>query len=152
MKIANIFYFSFSRKRRKMEQDYGQGCANELSLFHGTTPDKLDLIAEQNLDPRLAGGRVGAIFGKGTYFAIDAKYSDLYAQADDKGHKFMFLVKVLAGKTCMGSQEYSRPPQVDPSNPTSPLYDSCVDNVKSPRIFCIFHDTQYYPEHLIEYT
>ena len=152
-RMQNMFLWEmYYLKRRKMEHDYGHGCANELSLFHGTVPDKLDVIAEQNLDPRLAGGRVGAIFGKGTYFAIDAKYSDLYAQANDKGHKFMFLVKVLAGKTCVGNQDYLRPPQVDPSNSTSPLYDSCVDNVKSPRIYCIFHDTQYYPEHLIEYT
>lgn len=135
-----------------MEHSYGGGCANELSLFHGTTPDKKDVIAEQNLDPRLAGGRVGALFGKGTYFATDAKYSDLYSQADQNGHKFMFLVKVLAGKTCIGKPEYARPPPQDPRNPKSPLFDSCVDNDKTPRIYCVFHDTQYYPEHLIEYT
>ncbi|CAC5404564.1 MIB [Mytilus coruscus] len=152
-RMQNMFLWEmYYLKKRKLEHAYGNGCANELTLFHGTTPDKLDVIAEQNLDPRLAGGRVGALFGKGTYFATDAKYSDLYSQADQNGHKFMFLVKVLAGKTCIGRPEYVRPPSQDHKNPNSPIFDSCVDNEKTPRIYCIFHDTQYYPEHLIEYT
>ncbi|VDI03290.1 E3 ubiquitin-protein ligase mind-bomb [Mytilus galloprovincialis] len=152
-RMQNMFLWEmYYLKKRRLEREYGNGCANELVLFHGTTPDKLDVIAEQNLDPRLAGGRVGALFGRGTYFATDAKYSDLYAQADQDGHKFMFLVKVLAGKTCIGRPEYLRPPPQDTKNPNSPLFDSCVDNEKNPRIYCAFHDTQYYPEHLIEYT
>ncbi|XP_076085072.1 E3 ubiquitin-protein ligase MIB2-like isoform X1 [Mytilus galloprovincialis] len=152
-RMQNMFLWEmYYLKKRKLEYGYGNGCANELTLFHGTTPDKLDVIAEQNLDPRLAGGRVGALFGKGTYFATDAKYSDLYSQADQNGHKFMFLVKVLAGKTCIGRPEYLRPPPQDHKNPNGPIFDSCVDNEKNPRIYCIFHDTQYYPEHLIEYT
>ncbi|XP_063408624.1 E3 ubiquitin-protein ligase MIB2-like isoform X1 [Mytilus trossulus] len=152
-RMQNMFLWEmYYLRKRQLEHAYGNGCANELTLFHGTTPDKLGVIAEQNLDPRLAGGRVGALFGRGTYFATDAKYSDLYAQADQNGHKFMFLVKVLAGKTCIGRPEYLRPPPQDTKNPNSPIFDSCVDNEKNPRIYCAFHDSQYYPEYLIEYT
>lgn len=138
-------------KKKKLEKQYGIGCANEQDLFHGTLPDKVDLIVEQNLDCRLAGTRVGTLLGKGTYFAKDAKYSDGYAQSDSNGHKFMFVYSVLAGKTCPGRDEYVRPPPQDTNNPKL-LFDSCVDNVVKPKIYCVFENTQYCSRYLIEYT
>lgn len=148
-RLQNVFFWeNYYLRKRKLEYDYGKGCSNELSLFHGTTPDSLEVITEQNLDPRLAGGRTGTVLGKGIYFAKDASYSDSYAQPDDEGHKFMFLCKVLAGKTCQGKSDYTRPPQQFAGGP---LFDSCVDNEKNPRIYCVYHDSQYYPEYLIEY-
>lgn len=120
-------------------------------MFHGTLPDKVDLIVEQNLDCRLAGTRVGTLLGKGTYFAKDAKYSDGYAQSDSNGHKFMFVYSVLAGKTCCGRDDYVRPPLQDINNPNL-FFDSCVDNVTKPRIYCVFDNTQYCSKYLIEYT
>ncbi|XP_071123937.1 E3 ubiquitin-protein ligase MIB2-like [Mytilus edulis] len=155
-RIQNMFQWEkYYLKKRKLEYGYGNGCANELTLFHGTTPDKLDVVIdEKKLDSRLAGGPMGEfhLFGRGTYFATDAYFSDMYSQADQNGHKFMFLAKVLAGKTCIGRPDYLRPPPQDNKNPNSPIFDSCVDIEKNPRIYCIFHDTQYYPEYLIEYT
>ena len=143
--------YSF-RKKRELERDYGQGCSNELDLFHGTTADKVDIIAEQNLDHRLAGDRVGTLFGQGSYFAKDAKYSDGYATADETtGHKCMFQVKVLAGKCTLGDPSYKLPPNVDEKDPKAGRYNACVDNIDKPRIFCIFDNTQYYPEYIIEY-
>lgn len=134
-----------------MEGLYGMGGANELELFHGTLPDKIDQICKENLDPRLAGDRVGVIFGQGTYFAVEAKYSDLYAQADARNHKFMVLTRVLGGKCCVGKNQYRRPPPVDPKDKNSHLYDCCVDNVQNPKIYCLFDTNQYYPEYIIEY-
>ena len=121
-------------------------------MFHGTSPYCLDEIVEQNLDPRLSGARIGALLGKGTYFAVDASYSDSYAEADQNGQKYMFLVRVLAGKICKGRREYVRPPKQNPQERNSPLFDSCVDNLENPKIYCVFHDSQYYPEYLISYT
>lgn len=104
------------RKKLRLEQQYGgSGCSNEKELFHGTLPTYVDVICKDNLDFRLAGERVGTLFGKGTYFAIDAKYSDLYSQVDKEKNKFMFLVKVLCGKCALGDTKYSRPPPVDRS-------------------------------------
>jgi poly [ADP-ribose] polymerase 7/11/12/13 len=124
-----------------MEGHYGSGCSNERELFHGTLPNLVDVICKDNLDFRLAGERVGALFGKGTYFATDAKYSDLYAQVDKEKNKYMFLVKVVCGKCALG----------DPKNPASELYDCCVDNLENPRVFCVFDKNQYYPQYLIKY-
>lgn len=110
----------------------------------------MDVITEQNLDPRLAGKNVGAILGQGTYFAVSAKYSDNYAQPDSQGHKFMFMVNVLTGRSCIGKEEYKRPPMNQDMKRR--LFDSCVDNEQNPKVYCIFHDSQYYLEYLIEYT
>lgn len=136
----------------RLEIQYGgSGCANERELFHGTLPNLIDVIAKDNLDFRLAGERVGTLFGRGTYFACDAKYSDLYSQVDKEKNKYMFLVKVLCGKVTLGDPKFGRPPPVDPKNPTSELYDCCVDNVDNPRVFCVFDKNQYYPQYLIKY-
>lgn len=151
-RVQNMFLWEvYYLKKRQMEGQYGMGGANELELFHGTLPDKIDKICKENLDFRLAGDRVGAIFGQGTYFALEAKYSDLYSQADENHHKFMVLTRVLAGKYCVGKAQYRRPPPVDPSDQHSRLYDCCVDNEKNPKIYCLFDTNQYYPGYIIEY-
>lgn len=89
--------------------------------------------------------------GRGVHFAIDAKYADLYSQVDKEKNKFMFLLKVLCGKCAPGDTKYFRPPPVDPKNPYSDLYDCCVDNVDTPRVFCVFDKIQCYPQYLIKY-
>ncbi|XP_046582963.1 E3 ubiquitin-protein ligase mind-bomb-like isoform X1 [Haliotis rubra] len=133
-----------------MEREYGRGLANEKQLFHGTTPDSADLIPHQNIDFRLAGSRVGALYGQGAYFAVDAKYSDGYAKEDARRHRFMFLAKVLVGKSRQGNPELKRPPVLDASNKTK-LADSACDKETDPRIYVIFSEGQIYPEYLIEY-
>ncbi|XP_048753764.2 E3 ubiquitin-protein ligase MIB2-like [Ostrea edulis] len=152
-RIQNMYNWEcYYLKRIQMEQKYGgSGCSNERELFHGTLPNLVDVICKDNLDFRLAGERVGALFGKGTYFASDAKYSDLYAQVDKDRSKYMFLVKVLCGNCALGDPKYARPPPVDPKNPISELYDCCVDNLDNPRVFCVFDKNQYYPQYLVKY-
>lgn len=135
-----------------MKIDYGDThTLNERYLFHGTHSHLIDVISKDNMDFRLAGDNVGARYGKGAYFASDAKYSDRFSKTDNRGEKFMFLVKVLCGKMTLGDPELKRPPPVDPKNPTSELYACCVDSEKNPKIFCVFDKTQYYPEYLIKY-
>ncbi|XP_069121341.1 E3 ubiquitin-protein ligase MIB2-like isoform X2 [Argopecten irradians] len=147
--LWEIYYVT----KRNLEKQYGgRGTANERDLFHGTVPEAVDVITKQNFDMRLAGGRVGTLLGKGTYFAHEAKTSDGYAAYDDKRHKFMFMAKVLVGKYCIGNGEFTRPPAQNPSDKESVLFDSCVDNTRDPRIYCVFSNNQYYPEYLIEYT
>ena len=149
--VCIIVYIFLSRTKRKFEGEYGPGRSNELSLFHGTTPDKVELICRQNLDCRLAGDRVGSLFGQGTYFASEAKYSDGYATPDKNRHRFIFQVKVLAGMVTLGDPSYKRPPPIKETDPKSKLYDACVDYMDKPRIYCIFDNNQYYPEYIIEY-
>ncbi|XP_062617080.1 E3 ubiquitin-protein ligase MIB2-like [Saccostrea cucullata] len=152
-RVQNILYWEhYQFMRRHLESKYGGiGCSNERDLFHGTLPNKVNVICKDNFDFRLAGDRVGALLGQGAYFAMDAKYSDLYAAQDDQRHKYMFLAKVLCGKWCVGNGTYKRPPSVDPSREDSELYDSCVDNQDNPRIVCVYDKNQYYPHYVIKY-
>ncbi|KAL4220974.1 E3 ubiquitin-protein ligase mib2 [Mactra antiquata] len=140
------YYF----KRLQMETEYGKGCANELDLYHGTDPKNVDIICQHNLDHRLAGENVGTLFGQGTYFASEAKYSDGFTRMDENNRKCILQCRVLAGKWTYGDSGYKRPPPMDTSKPGK-LYDCCVDNVDKPRIFCFFDTNQYYPEYVIQY-
>ncbi|KAK7093850.1 E3 ubiquitin-protein ligase MIB2-like [Littorina saxatilis] len=136
--------------KRTMERRYGLGCANELSLFHGTPAEAVEPIQHQNIDPLLAGSNVGAIWGKGAYFAVDAKQSDNYASASDEGFRYMFMARVLAGRHAQGQRGMQRPPPVDQSNQNE-LADTVVDNTDQPRIYVVFRNQQIYPEFLVQY-
>ena len=119
-------------------------------LFHGTTPDVVDAICKHNFDHRLR-GKNGTQYGEGSYFAVDASYSNNYSSDDDEKTRYMFLASVLTGESKLGRRNFRRPPLKDPSNPTSDLYDSCVDDENQPKIFVIFIDEQCYPSYLIKY-
>ena len=142
--------FYSHRTKRTMERRYGLGCANELILFHGTPASSVEPIQHQNIDPLLAGSNVGAIWGKGAYFAVDAKQSDNYATASDEGYRYMYMARVLAGRCAQGSRGLQRPPPVDLSRPNE-LADAVVDDVDQPRIYVIFRNQQIYPEFLVQY-
>ena len=122
----------------------------EKLLFHGTTSDVVDAICKQNFDHRLR-GKNGTVYGEGSYFAVDASYSNEYSSQSGETTRFMFLASVLTGEYKLGNQDFRRPPLKDPSNPASDLYDSCVNNESQPEIFVIFNDEQCYPTYLIKY-
>ena len=122
----------------------------EKLLFHGTTPDVIDAICKQNFDHRMR-GKNGTKYGKGSYFAVKASYSNNYSNQSGEKTRFMFLASVLTGEYKIGEGKLRRPPLKDPNNPASDLYDSCVDNEEEPNIFVIFNDEQCYPSYLIEY-
>ncbi|KAK6179279.1 hypothetical protein SNE40_011678 [Patella caerulea] len=122
----------------------------DIRLYHGTDINIVDAIARQGFDCRLAGTRVGTKFGKGGYFAKTSHFSNRYCNKDDKERK-MFVARALLGDSIMGHPSYARPPLKDPSNPSSDLYDSCVDNMVNPMIFVLFNNNQVYPEYIITY-
>ncbi|NWI72748.1 PAR12 polymerase, partial [Dryoscopus gambensis] len=128
-----------------MQKTNGGKAADERFLFHGTNKKDIDAICQQNFDWRICGLH-GTVYGKGSYFARDASYSDNYCGADSHT-KTMFLARVLVGEFTVGSSDYVRPPMKDSQN----FYDSCVNNSSNPSIFVIFEKQQIYPEYLIEY-
>ena len=135
--------------RRKFEAVYGKADTNEMELYHGTNAEYVDEICEKNLDHRLAGKTTGKMYGQGSYFAKNAKYSDKYSSADKDGFKYMFQCRVLAGKWTIGDPSYKRPP--GQKDQPSKLYDCCVDDEMNPEIFCLFDNNQCYPEYVIQY-
>ena len=89
----------------------------------------------------------GVAYGRGVYFARDARYSLGYTGRGG-GTRYMYLARVLVGQYCAGNSGMIVPPAKDP-NRLEVLYESVVDNPGNPSIFVVFNDTQYYPEYLI---
>ncbi|XP_061085365.1 protein mono-ADP-ribosyltransferase PARP12-like [Conger conger] len=119
---------------------------DERLLFHGTDSVHVDAICQQNFDWRLCGTH-GTAYGKGSYFARDARYSHSYTGAS--GVRTMFVCRVLVGCYTRGDSSYLRPPSKDGGK--SVFYDSCVDNLHDPSIFVVFEKHQVYPEYILKY-
>ena len=134
-----------------MKKNSGQS-PEERWLFHGTSREIMDPICQQGFDWRLSGTKHGAVYGMGSYFAIEASYSHKYSLRPLQGCWTVLLAKVIVGSYVKGSHGTQRPPAKDPSNSLSPLHDSCVNNVEKPTIFVVFERSQAYPYYIIEYT
>ncbi|EMP23984.1 Poly [ADP-ribose] polymerase 12, partial [Chelonia mydas] len=133
------------QKEQMLKTNGGKDVCERL-LFHGTSKKHIDAICQQNFDWRICGLH-GTAYGKGSYFARDASYSDNYSKTSSN-IKTMFLARVLVGDFTLGSSSYLRPPAKDSGNN---FYDSCVNSLSNPSIFVIFEKHQIYPEYLIEY-
>ncbi|XP_075795472.1 protein mono-ADP-ribosyltransferase PARP12 isoform X2 [Pelodiscus sinensis] len=133
-------------QKEQMQKTNGGKDVSERVLFHGTSKKHIDAICQQNFDWRICGLH-GTAYGKGSYFARDASYSDNYSKTD-LDIKTMFLARVLTGDFTLGNSSYLRPPAKDNENH---FYDSCVNSLSNPSIFVIFEKHQIYPEYLIEY-
>ncbi|NWI13324.1 PAR12 polymerase, partial [Crypturellus soui] len=138
----------FQLQKEQMEKRSPGQEVDERFLFHGTSKSRLTAICEQNFDWRICGAH-GTTYGKGNYFARDARYAHQYCSSSN-GNLRMFVARVLVGDFVRGNSEYLRPPP-RPDNPNR-LYDSCVDDPNNPSIFVIFEKPQIYPAYILEYT
>uniref|UniRef100_A0A8D0GSZ7 Poly(ADP-ribose) polymerase family member 12 n=1 Tax=Sphenodon punctatus TaxID=8508 RepID=A0A8D0GSZ7_SPHPU len=146
-RIQNLALWEVYQWQKEQMQKANKGeDVDERHLYHGTNKEHIDAICEQNFDWRICGLH-GTAYGKGSYFARDASYSDNYSKSNSS-IKTMFLARVLVGEFTTGSSSYLRPPAKDDKKG---FYDSCVNSVSHPSIFVIFEKHQIYPEYLIEY-
>ncbi|KAM4614642.1 protein mono-ADP-ribosyltransferase PARP11 [Polymixia lowei] len=150
----------YCRKKKQLMRIQGIKEVNERRLFHGTKASNVHNICRYNFDFRLAGTN-GHSFGKGTYFARYATYSDRYSSwstdplplyggaqgALGQQTKIIFLARVMIGKSKLGDQNFTKPDNESTTN----YNDSCVDDINHPKIFVIFDPNQIYPEYLIQY-
>ncbi|KAL3970300.1 NAD+ kinase [Sarotherodon galilaeus] len=136
-------------KKRDLELRNGQQ-DNERRLFHGTSEDTVAAINDRGFNRSYA-GKNAALYGNGTYFAVNASYSasDTYSKPNQNGEKFMYVCRVLTGDFTLGQKGMVTPPAKKPGS--TDLYDSVVDNLANPTMFVVFHDTQAYPEYLITF-
>lgn len=138
----------YERKCQEMREQ--RKPMREKWLFHGTTPDVIDAICTRNFDHRVC-GKNGTRYGQGSYFAVDASYSNDFSKTEGYKTRYMFLVKVLTGEFIRGEEDFRRPPLKDPRILAGDLYDSCVNDEILPKIFVIFDNEQCYPSYLIKY-
>ncbi|XP_053894538.1 protein mono-ADP-ribosyltransferase PARP12-like isoform X1 [Malaclemys terrapin pileata] len=138
----------FQWQKEQMKKKNGGKDVDEKLLFHGTNSSHLEAICNHNFDWRICGVH-GTNYGKGSYFARDAKYAHCYSQSPAKRNT-MFVARVLVGDFVRGDPTYVRPPQKAADMLT--FYDCCVDNVLVPSIFVVFEKHQIYPEYIIDYS
>uniref|UniRef100_W5LGJ7 Si:ch73-252i11.1 n=1 Tax=Astyanax mexicanus TaxID=7994 RepID=W5LGJ7_ASTMX len=136
----------FQWQKDYMKKNNAGRNVEERKLFHGTDSKYIDAICLNNFDWRICGTH-GTAYGKGSYFARDAKYSHSYT--GDSTTRNMFVCRILVGDYTVGDSSYVRPPSKDGGD--THFYDSCVNNLHSPSIFVVFEKHQIYPEYLIQY-
>ncbi|KAM3917236.1 LOW QUALITY PROTEIN: protein mono-ADP-ribosyltransferase PARP14-like [Leptodactylus fuscus] len=142
-------WLNYQIKKQSIDSRNGT-TSNEKQLFHGTDLQSIQHI-NQNGFNRSYAGRHAAMYGNGTYFAVDASYSARgYSPPDTSGHKHLYLARVLTGVFCVGQPRMVAPPPKNTSN-TTELYDSVTDNPNNPSMFIIFNDIQAYPEYHITF-
>ncbi|CAB1346047.1 unnamed protein product, partial [Coregonus sp. 'balchen'] len=145
-RVQNPILWKFYVLQRDQMESSGTSI-NEKQLFHGTDSKHVDSICRNNFDWRLCGTN-GTSFGKGSYFARDAKRSHSYTS--HSGVRSMFVCQVLVGDYTVGNSSYVKPPPKETGG--SIFYDSCVDNIQDPKVFVVFEKHQVYPEYLIQYS
>ncbi|XP_066541715.1 protein mono-ADP-ribosyltransferase TIPARP isoform X2 [Hoplias malabaricus] len=153
LRVQNPFLWEkYKRKKEYMSRRMSEmdRLLNERHLFHGTSQDVVEGICKHNFDPRVC-GKHATMFGQGSYFARKAVYSHNFSKRSARGVHYMFLAKVLTGHFTVGNPSMRRPPPLCPRDPSSDLFDSCVDNWMDPQIFVIFNDDQSYPYFIIQY-
>ncbi|XP_030614073.1 protein mono-ADP-ribosyltransferase PARP14-like [Archocentrus centrarchus] len=144
-----VLWKSLQLKKHKMEVKNGHKM-NERRLFHGTCETTVPHINDHGFNRSYA-GKNAALYGDGTYFAVNASYSasDTYSKPNQKGEKFMYVCQVLTGDFTLGKKGMVAPPVKNTSS--TDRYDSVVDNMANPDMFVIFHDDHAYPEYLITF-
>jgi hypothetical protein len=140
----------FISKKESMDLRRGKK-SNEMRLFHGTDSNTISKINVNGFNRNFVSTH---IWGKGIYFARDAKYScdDRYSKPDRDGTKRMYLARVLVGEYCIGDGKDLAPSRAR-SGASDPhdLCDSTVDKNDPPQIFVTYNDFQQYPEHIITF-
>ena len=148
--------YSFAMKRMSKTN---KGCINEKHLFHGTrdTPPEKVYRSEKGVDFRYS--REG-LFGTGSYFAVNASYSDPYAYTPPEGisyEKQMFICKVLTGESynAKTSDKSLRQPPLKP-NPThgsfeEERYDIVKGYTNGSTIYIVYDHEKVYPAYLVTY-
>ncbi|CAB1346027.1 unnamed protein product, partial [Coregonus sp. 'balchen'] len=144
-RVQNPILWKFYVLQRDQMESSGTSI-NEKQLFNGTDSKHVDSICRNNFDWRLCGTN-GTSFGKGSYFARDAKCSHSYTS--QSGVRSMFVCRVLVGDYTVGNSSYVKSPPKETGG--SIFYDSCVDNIQDPKVFVVFEKYQVYPEYLIQY-
>ncbi|XP_026198241.1 protein mono-ADP-ribosyltransferase PARP11-like isoform X2 [Anabas testudineus] len=150
-RVQNVVLWQSYQLMKKGMEKKNKHKNNEKLLFHGTNSNAIDLINRHGFNRSYA-GKYGALYGKGTHFAVDPIYAAQgYFKPDINGHKPMYLARVLVGDFTQGQPGIITPPSKDPEN-AADLYDSVTDNPTKPTQFIVFNDIQAYPEYLITFT
>ena len=137
-------------KKKQILQSLGGDVSklNEFGLYHGTQLKTLPLILHQGFLRQFVSR---AAFGRGTYFARDAKYScnPTYSLPDKDGFQHILLCNVICGEWAKGDHTMKVAPTKKGSDYLP--HETTVDDVDHPSIFVTYQDDQALPTHLISF-
>ena len=145
--------YSFARKRMLKTN---KGHVNEKHLFHGTrgTPPEKVFRSEKGVDFRFS--REG-LWGTGSYFAVNASYSDAYAYSTPGGinEKQMFICNVLTGDSYNAGtntdSSLRQPPLKSGHNNDEVRYDSVKGYTNGSNVYVVYDHEKVYPAYLVTY-
>lgn len=119
----------------------------ERLLWHGTSWECVPNIVRHGFNRAYAfNARHGSKLGRGVYFAEDPGYALRFAGKTQRT-RAMLLAGVLPGKHTRGKEGLLEPP-ADSSGGFR--FDSTCNDVKRPRVFCVFKDFQALPLYLVQ--
>lgn len=151
--------YQFAKKRMAV---CNSGKVNEKLLFHGTTsvpPSKI-INSEFGFDFRCCSK---GLWGIGTYFAVNASYSNAYSyKPAGQAHREILLALVLTGDSyrCTRDESLRRPPvKKKQGSPTEDSqgrgeerYDTVCGHTGGSDVFVVYDHEKAYPNYLITYT
>ena len=90
------------------------------------------------------------MWGKATYFSVNASYSNAYAHPMATGSKQIFCANVIIGESFNTAANNSlvTPPLIPGTNK---MYDSVTGSTGGSIVYMIYADKKAYPEYLITY-
>ena len=139
--------------KKRMEDKTGKKGVNEKELFHGTRKNHPSMIfkSEKGFDFRF--GNEESLWGTGTYFAVNASYSDSkYAYIASNGQKMLLLARVVTGD----SKRISNPEKLKlpPLKPGKMIerYDTIIATTGGSDIYVVYDHEKAYPAYVISYS
>eukprot|EP00397_Hematodinium_sp_SG-2012_P002954 GEMP01002962.1.p1 GENE.GEMP01002962.1~~GEMP01002962.1.p1 ORF type:complete len:475 (+),score=127.39 GEMP01002962.1:124-1548(+) len=121
----------------------------ERLLWHGTNLVSAHEIMANGFNRSHCGVAHGSKYGSGTYFTTNLRYAARFCvTSGDDQTKAMFLCRVSVGTWAKGQKGMVEPPRKENAGSAGERYDSTVNDVDNPTIWCVFRDFQAVPVYL----
>ena len=143
-------YRKFHDRTAQLQQLLGDEPAS-LHLFHGTDRNPPSLIYADH-DGFCVQFASNGQWGRGTYFAVNAAYSDAYAHVLPDGSRQLFLVKVTVGEAQTNKPMDPNITMPDVKSNSKTRYNSITGTTGGSRVYVVYDNGQAYPEYLLTYT
>eukprot|EP01017_Pseudomicrothorax_dubius_P022273 TRINITY_DN2403_c0_g1_i4.p1 TRINITY_DN2403_c0_g1~~TRINITY_DN2403_c0_g1_i4.p1 ORF type:complete len:379 (+),score=57.88 TRINITY_DN2403_c0_g1_i4:67-1203(+) len=160
-RIQNIILWQrYVQAKKEFMKKYGYQTFNEakheMLLFHGInkragvgTRDVINSI-EGGLDISFSNS---GMWGNGLYFAVNASYSDGYAETIGNGRKLFLVCQVLVGEiqeTGTNNDNTLKKPKINPAN--QKRFDSVGGFTNGSQVYIVYENHKCYPAYLIEFS